>query len=88
MAVEPDTPQVLVGSLTEQEAAALAGHLESLGIEAHIWGANSTAAWPEVPRDVQVAVRQADLALARDALDRLPRQGPQKGSDPLWLRGV
>jgi hypothetical protein len=71
MTVDPDSPQVVASSLTEQEAAVFASHLESLGIRAHVWGAHSSAAWPEVPRDVQVVVRQADLTRAQAALDQL-----------------
>lgn len=74
MTVNPDSPQVVASSLTEQEATVFASHLESLGIRAHVWGAHSSAAWPEVPRDVQVVVRQADLTRAKEALDRLLRR--------------
>jgi hypothetical protein len=76
MAEDPDGPQVVACLLTEQEAAALAGHLESLGITAHIWGANLSTAWPEVPRDVQVVVRQADFTKAKEALDQLRGKRP------------
>ena len=75
MAVDPNDPQVVASLLTEPEAAELAAHLEALGIRAHVWGANSTIAWPEVPRDVQVVVRQADLVRAREAIDQLREPG-------------
>jgi len=77
MAVDPDGPQVVASLLTEPEAVALAGNFESLGIRAHVWGANTSIAWPDVPRDVQVVVRQADLARAKEALSQLRRQGSE-----------
>ena len=79
MRTDPDDPQVVASLLTEIEAADLAAHLESLGIRAHVWGANSTIAWPEVPRDVQVVVRQADLLRAREAIRQL--REPERGDD-------
>jgi hypothetical protein len=75
MAEDPNSPQVVVGLLTPEEAAEFANHLESLGITAHVWGANTAMAYPEVPRDTQVVVRQADLARAKEALDRLRSRG-------------
>ncbi len=77
MTVDPDSPQVLASLLMEHEAAILASHLESLGTRAHVWGANSSAAWPEVPSNVQVVVRQADLTRARQAIGELRRQVPE-----------
>jgi hypothetical protein len=68
---DADRPQVVGSSLTEQEAAVLANHLKSLGIQAHIWGANSSLAWPEVPHGVQVVVRQVDITRAKAAVAQL-----------------
>lgn len=70
---DPNSPQVLTTALTEQEAALIVNHLDALGIKADIWGARSFAAWPEIPRDIQVVVRQADLSRAKEALDQLQR---------------
>ena len=79
MEIDPNEPQVVASLLTEIEAADLAAHLEALGIRAHVWGANSTIAWPEVPRNVQVVVRQADLLRAQEALEQL--REPASGAD-------
>ena len=82
MADDPNNPQVLAGLLTEEEAALIVGHLDSLGIHADIWGANTSGvAWPEVPRNVQVVVRQADLERARAALERLQRDRRRRASE-------
>ena len=74
MSADPNSPQVLAGLLTEQEAALLAAHLNDSGIRAEVVGAIGTAAWPEVPDNVQVLVRRADLARAQEELARY-RQG-------------
>jgi hypothetical protein len=79
MAVDPDDPQVVARLLTEPEAAELAAHLEALGIRAHVWGASSTIAWPEVPREVRVVVRRADLLRAQEAVRQL--REPDGGAD-------
>ncbi len=71
---DPNSPQVLTTAWTEQEAALIVNHLETLGIGAEIWGAPGLAAWPDVPRDIQVVVRQADLSRAQDALSHIRRQ--------------
>jgi hypothetical protein len=67
---DPDSPQVLTTALTEQEAALIVNRLEAFGIKADIWGIPGLAAWPEVPRDIRIVVRQADLSRAQQALDR------------------
>jgi hypothetical protein len=68
---DPDSPQQLTTALTEQEAALLVNYLERAGIKADIWGTPGLAAWPDVPRDIRIVVRHADLSQAREALDRL-----------------
>jgi hypothetical protein len=76
---DPNSPQVLAGLLREEEAALIVGHLDSLGIHADIWGASTSGlGWPEVPRNVQVVVRQADLERARAALKRLQQDRPRR----------
>jgi hypothetical protein len=70
---DPNSPQALTTALTEQEAALIVNHLEALGIKADIWGARGLAAWPDVPRDIRVIVRQADLSRAKEALERIQR---------------
>jgi hypothetical protein len=82
MAGDPNSPQVLASLLTEEEATLLVGHLDSLGIHADIWGAStSSVAWPEVPRNVQVVVRQADLEQARAALDHIQQNRSKRASE-------
>jgi len=71
---DPNSPQVLTTTLTEQEAALIVNHLDALGIKADIWGARGLAAWPDVPRDIRVVVRQADLSRAKEALDRIQQR--------------
>jgi hypothetical protein len=68
---DPNSPQVLTTALTEQEATLIVNHLDGLGIKADIWGVRGLAAWPDVPRDIRVVVRQADLSQAKEALDRI-----------------
>jgi hypothetical protein len=68
---DPNSPQLLTTALTEQEAALMVNHLETLGIKADIWGTSGLAGWPDVPRDIRIVVRQADLDRAREALERV-----------------
>ena len=68
---DPNSPQVLTTALTEQEAALIVNHLEALGIKADIWGTRGLAAWPDVPRDIRIVVRHADLGRAAEALQRI-----------------
>ena len=71
------SPEVLSSFGTEAEATLFINHLQSLGIKAYVSGA-STPGWPEVPSTaVQVVVRQADLARAREALDRIRQMRPR-----------
>src|SRR5262249_46311644 len=70
MTIDPDNPQVVGTFVTEQDAALAVGRLESVGIQAHIWGADSSSAWGETHANVQVVVRQADVDRARQALLR------------------
>jgi FAD/FMN-containing dehydrogenase len=71
MTADPDSPREVARVRTEVEAALVVGHLESLGIKAFISGAGTSTGWPEVPGDVQVVVRQADLERAHEALDHI-----------------
>jgi tRNA A-37 threonylcarbamoyl transferase component Bud32 len=72
---DQNSPQLLVTLLTEPEAATIVAYLDSLGIQAEIWGANSSPMWPEGHADVRVVVRQADLARAREAMAGLDEGG-------------
>jgi hypothetical protein len=72
--MDANIPQFVASYLTEQEAAALIGQLGSLGIKADMWGADSSAVWPAVPRNVQVVVRQSDLARTKAAIQKLRRE--------------
>jgi hypothetical protein len=74
MSNDPNSPQAVAGRLTQEEASLLVAHLESLGIKAHIWGANAATQWAEGRPHVQVVVRSADLVRAKEALDRLRRE--------------
>ena len=71
---DPNSPQVLTTALNEQEAALIVNRLETLGIKADTWGTPGLVAWPEVPRDLRIVVRQADLGRAKEALDRIRPQ--------------
>jgi hypothetical protein len=71
MADDPDSPRIVAGFLSGSEALTIAGHLKSLGIMAHVWGANLCDAWPEVPCNIQVVVRHADVARAKEAISEL-----------------
>ena len=82
MSGDPNNPQVVAGLLTQEEASLLVAHLESLGIRADVWGANTAIAWPEIPRNVQVVVRSADLARAKEALDQFRRARSDEDTDP------
>jgi hypothetical protein len=68
---DPNSPQTVATALSEQEAALIVNHLDTLGIRADIWGTSGLAGWPDVPRDIRIVVRQADLDRAREALDRI-----------------
>jgi hypothetical protein len=68
MASDPDSPVVVAEMASEHEAALAVGHLESLGITAHIWGSDAGGVWAESPANVRVAVRRSDAARARAAL--------------------
>jgi hypothetical protein len=81
MSDDPNSPQVLARWLTQQEAAMLVSHLESLGIKADIWGDNAAIAWPEVPRDIQVVVRSTDLDRAKEELDLIRRDQSKGATD-------
>jgi Putative prokaryotic signal transducing protein len=78
MSSDPNSPQVVARLLTQAEAGMLVAHLESQGIKADIWGASGTNAAPEIPSDVQVVVRAADLDKAKEAVEKL-RQKRSKG---------
>lgn len=71
MITDPNSPQVIASRLSEQEAAMLVGFLDSQGIDAHIFGANSSISWPELPENVSVLVRQSDLNRTQAAMTEL-----------------
>lgn len=68
MTADPDAPRIVTTAANEAEAALIVSRLASHGIKALISGAHMGTAWPEVPTRIQVAVRQADLLPAREAL--------------------
>lgn len=78
---DANSPQVLAKLPTEAEAALLVGHLRSMGIEAYVSGAGTSTGWPEAASDVQVVVRQGDLARAREALELIRGERSRKPRD-------
>jgi hypothetical protein len=73
---ESESPQVVAGLLTEQEAAEIVDRLGEAGIRAHLWGTNLATAYGEgFSRNVcQVAVRQADVECAVALLAEFKRE--------------
>lgn len=78
---DPNSPQIVASALTEQEATLVVNHLEALGIRADIWGGAGMVAWPDVPRNIQVVVRHADVLQAKEALERIRQQRSARGSN-------
>ncbi len=77
---ELKSPEVVAGLLTEQEAALIVGHLDSLGIHADIWGEHTAGvAWPDVPRNAQIVVRRADFERAKAELERHQQDRTRNG---------
>jgi FAD/FMN-containing dehydrogenase len=74
MADDPNSPKVLATVLTEQEAILIVNHLAAEGIQARIAGAGSSTGWPEAPGDVQVVVRQSEVARAKELLELVRRR--------------
>jgi len=81
MTVDPNSPKVLATLPTEVEAALVVNHLRNQGIEAHMSGSGSAAGWMDERIDIQVVVRQTDLARAKELLDlvRQTRHEKQAG---------
>jgi hypothetical protein len=79
MANDPDSPTVVTTARNEAEAALMVSHLESVGIKARIAGAQTQTAFPYVPCDIQVVVRQADLERAREALEDVGQDADEPG---------
>lgn len=71
METDPSTPEIIADRLNEQEATILVGFLREQGIDAHPWGAHIAGVYGKgVPREcMQVVVRHADAAQARQAVD-------------------
>ena len=69
MAVDPNSPKVLAKLPTEVEAALVVNHLAAQGIKSSLAGSGSAAGWLDDRMDIQVVVRQADLARAKESLD-------------------
>ena len=77
MSLDPNSPKILATVLTEQEATLIVNHLAPAGIKALIAGAGSATGWPEARGYVQVVVRQADVARAKELLKRVRRRTPE-----------
>jgi len=71
MTSDPNSPQIIAGSLTEQEAAVLVDFLKETGVEARTWGTQLATIYGEVARRdcVQIVVRQSDVERAERALE-------------------
>jgi hypothetical protein len=67
MTADPDSPRVLARLRTEADAQLLVDYLKSLGIHSILCGTALMSVRPEVPADVEVRVRQADLDRAQAA---------------------
>lgn len=80
MADDPNQPVVLTTTPTEVSAAMIVAALENQGVVAHTTGALTSGFLAAVPGEVQILVRQADLAQAREAL-RTIEPGPDSDSD-------
>ncbi len=70
MAIDPDSPQRLTTARTDMEAGMIVNLLADAGIKALAAGAGTSTGWPEAPGDVQIVVRQADLARAKEVLEQ------------------
>jgi len=68
---DPNSPQILIVVQSESQASLIVNHLATNGIKASVLGIALGNLWPEIPRDVQVVVRQADIARARKLLDSI-----------------
>lgn len=77
MTTDPDSPCVLARLRTEADAQFLADHLESLGIRSILCGTPLMSVRPEVPADVEIRVRQADLERAQTARAELAATNPR-----------
>jgi len=68
---DPDRPVVLTAVAGEAQAAMIVAALEEEGIKAHAQGGLTAGFRAEVPGDVQVLVRHADLDRARELLQSI-----------------
>lgn len=78
MSTDPDTPRLLAHLRNEIDAQLLIDRLAELGIRAKMLSALLAVA-PEVPPDVQVVVRSADLERAQSARAELAKRNPSVG---------
>lgn len=69
MRYDPNQPVILESVSTELEAAMIVNSLKEMGVDAQVEGALTSALRAEVPGDVRVLVRQADLDQARRVLE-------------------
>lgn len=67
-AVDPNHPTLLATAANNFEAAMIVGSLDARGIEAQAVGAYTASFQVGIPSEVQIMVRQADLAVAQAAL--------------------
>lgn len=83
MTTDPNSPKVLATVRTDIEAALIVNHLADRGIKAYVSGAGSATGWPEAPGDVQIVVRQIDLAQATELLDLVRNTDQEEGPDAM-----
>jgi hypothetical protein len=81
MGFDPNSPKVLATLPTEVEAALVVNHLAAQGIKSHLAGSGSAAGWLDDRMDIQVVVRHADLARAKESLDLVRHSGRAKQAD-------
>lgn len=86
MTDDPNRPAVLTSVPNEAQAHLIAAALQRHGVQAQIEGALTSGFRAEVPGQVQVVVRQADVERARDILEDLKsdtgERGGRKSKDP------
>ena len=71
MSDDPGRPVVLTSVPSEAQAAMIVAALEREGIKAHAQGSLTSGFRAEAPGNVQLLVRQADLARARTLLQAI-----------------
>ena len=74
MTTDPNNPEILARVPSDIEAASLVSDLAARGIEASTTGGFTAGFRAEAPGEVNIIVRQADLARAKQALAEIEQQ--------------